>query len=52
MADPRRWRRVDEVRGDLGTLTDESLETLRVVLASLAAVPIPAEAQTARTTGA
>jgi hypothetical protein len=52
MFDARHWRRVDEVRGDLGTLTDESLETLRVVLASLAAVPIPAEAQAARTTGA
>jgi hypothetical protein len=52
MADPRRWRRVDEVRGDLGTLTDESLDTLRAVLASLAAVAIPAEGQPARTTGA
>lgn len=41
MADARRWRRVDEVRGDLGTLTDESLETLRLVLVSLVAVPQP-----------
>lgn len=40
-ADSRRWHRVDELRGDLGALTDESLETLRVVLASLAAVPRP-----------
>ncbi len=38
MGEGQRWRRVDEVRGDLGTLTDESLVTLRLVLASLAAV--------------
>lgn len=48
--DVRRWRRVAEVRQDLGTLTDASLETLRAVLASLAAVPVPSETRTARTT--
>lgn len=51
LGDTRRWQRVDEVRDDLGTLTDASLETLRAVLASLAAVPVPSEPRTARTTG-
>ena len=32
------WNRVAMIRADLGTLTDESLESLRVLLASLAAV--------------
>jgi len=32
------WTRVAMIRADLGTLTDESLESLRVLLASLAAV--------------
>jgi hypothetical protein len=32
------WDRVAMIRADIGTLTDESLESLRVLLASLAAV--------------
>jgi hypothetical protein len=32
------WNRVALIRADIGTLTDESLESLRVLLASLAAV--------------
>jgi len=36
------WARIDALRGDLGTLTDESLLSLRAVLASLAAVRRPA----------
>ena len=36
------WARIDLLRTDLGTLTDESLASLRVVLASLAAVRRPA----------
>jgi hypothetical protein len=36
-----RWRRIEAVREDLGTLTEESLASLRVVLASLAAVQRP-----------
>lgn len=35
------WRRIDALRADIGTLTDESLATLRAVLASLAAVRRP-----------
>jgi hypothetical protein len=41
LADSDRWHRVDELRGDLGTLSDESLETLRLVLVSLTAVRRP-----------
>lgn len=40
--DGPRWFRLDQMRGDMGTLTDESLDTLRLVLASLAAVKRPA----------
>jgi hypothetical protein len=36
------WDRVAAIRGDLGTLTDESLESLRVLLGSLAAVQVAA----------
>lgn len=32
------WTRIAMIRADLGTLTDESLESLRVLLASMAAV--------------
>lgn len=39
----RDWDKMDAARQDLGTLTDESLATLRAVLTSLAAVPRPAE---------
>lgn len=39
LTNPKRWRHMDDLRADLGTLTDESLQTLRVVLASLAAAP-------------
>jgi hypothetical protein len=35
----RQWARVGALRADLGTLTEESLGTLRLVLASLGAVP-------------
>jgi hypothetical protein len=45
IGDPRRWRHVDAARGDLGLLTDEALSSLRVVLASLAAVRRPAPAK-------
>jgi hypothetical protein len=41
--DDARWGRMDSVRSDLGTLTDESLATLRFTLASLAGVPRPVE---------
>jgi hypothetical protein len=34
------WDRVAAIRADLGTLTDESLESLRVLLGSLAAVQV------------
>jgi len=37
-----RWARVGALRGDLGTLTEESVETLRLVLVSLGAVPATA----------
>ena len=36
------WARIGALRADLGTLTDESLLSLRAVLASLAAVRRPA----------
>jgi hypothetical protein len=36
-----RWSRMEAVRTDLGTLTEESLASLRLVLASLAAVQRP-----------
>lgn len=36
------WDRVGALRGDLGALTDESVETLRLVLVSLGAVPATA----------
>ncbi len=42
-SDDARWGRMDAVRSDLGTLTDESLATLRFTLASLAGVPRPVE---------
>jgi hypothetical protein len=41
--DDLRWGRMEIVRADLGTLTEESLATLRFTLASLAAVPRPVE---------
>jgi hypothetical protein len=51
LTNPKRWRRMDDLRGDLGTLTDESLQTLRVVLASLAAVPRAEVRSAPRTAG-
>jgi hypothetical protein len=47
--DTRRWRHVDEVRGDLGLVTDETLASLRGVLASLAAVRRPVGATESKT---
>lgn len=42
------WDNVSAIRTDLGTLTDESLESLRVLLGSLAAVQVTAGARPAR----
>jgi hypothetical protein len=42
------WERVTAIRSDMGTLTDESLESLRVLLGSLAAVQVTAGARPAR----
>jgi hypothetical protein len=47
--DPSRWGRLEDAKADLGTLTDESLATLRSVLGSLAAVRRPVEAAERKT---
>lgn len=41
---PKEWLQLSDVRGDMGALTQESLETLRVVLRSLAGSRLAARA--------
>ena len=45
---PENWAHLDAVRHDVGTLTDESVQSLRVVMQSLSAMAVKAQRATAQ----